>query len=186
MFRKLVENINFRNKFINYVADQLNTSFLPSVIINKINEYKSKIEFAIQEHINRWNVIKSWEDNIDILRRFAKNRSSYMRKHIIKNFINYGVNKVFIINIDLNSDMGYININSITLNKLTLGVNNPNNWSGKYFNNIPIYISTIPYDGYVFDHWEGINDQVSIYNKEITLILDSNISIKAIFKEKSS
>ena len=96
-FRKLITNIDFRNQFINRYADELNTRFLPSNVINHIDQIYSTIEPEVFAHYNRWKDDPSFEYEIteisehvgyfiDNMKSFGINRHPIVKEHIKQQF----------------------------------------------------------------------------------------------------
>ena len=88
------------------------------------------------------------------------------------------------VNLSIEIDKGYIRINSIDINEKTPGVKNPAQWSGVYFEGVPVTIKAIPKAGYKFEKWEGVTD--NIYSDTITINPQNNMNIRAVFKRTSS
>jgi len=84
-------------------------------------------------------------------------------------------------NITLNTDSskGYIKINTIDIKSSTPGVKDPSRWTGVYFTGIPVTITAVPQEGYVFDHWEGIQG----YSDTVTFTHTGDINITAVFRK---
>ena len=45
-----------------------------------------------------------------------------------------------------------------------------------------VTLTAIAYGGYIFDHWEGVGDDADIYNSTITITMDSDKNITAVFE----
>jgi len=89
LFRKLLENNNFKEQFTNRFAYHLNTTFNYQTILNKIDEFQTLFAPEMEEHIERWtypNNIDEWEAEIDVLKDFAKKRPCYIKEHIMDFF----------------------------------------------------------------------------------------------------
>ena len=54
LLRKMLENNDFKIDFVNRFADLLNTSFLSSTIITKMNEMKTVLAPEVPEQSARW------------------------------------------------------------------------------------------------------------------------------------
>ena len=111
----------------------------------------------------------------------------------VKCFVNLPItariisDSISLINLDLpgtatltvqtDSEMGYIQVNSIAITADTPGVADPGNWSGIYFKGVPILVTAVPKPGYRFSGWEGLDHEQA----EITLELVENLTLKAQF-----
>lgn len=181
-FVKLLENRDFKNRFINRFSDLLNTTFIPDRVIKIIDKMKQALEPEMQEHIDRWKMIGSvedWNNYIEKTRNFARNRPQYQKEHL-SNFFNLEGNYKLTTRIN-NKEQGFVKVNTIEINNSTVGIEEDyQNWSGDYFKSIPVTLEAIALPGYKFSHWEGdleSNDQKIIINPS------HNFSVKAIFEK---
>ncbi|MBN2663982.1 MAG: CotH kinase family protein, partial [Bacteroidales bacterium] len=179
LFRKLLKNINFKNKFINRFADLLNSAFEPDVLEKKLNTYYSVIYKYMPEQYQRWQKPDPliFENNYNLILEFIKNRKDIQTKQILDFF---KINKTITINLQINEPKyGYIKINTLNINDTLLIKNkNQDTWEGLYFYNIPIEIEAIPYSGYFFERWEL---DTNSNNPKILFLSTSNLKIKAVF-----
>jgi len=182
LLKTLLQNPEFRNEFINCFADQLNTSFIPERVNQRIDEYAAAIEKVMPENINRWNTLdmETWNKNLKDIKSYADKRPFYVRNHIINKFKDYGVTGTSEIKLESDPTAGYVRVNSIDIKSTTPGVTNPSNWSGIYFKGVPITLKAFPAEGYKFDHWEGVTG-VESNSDTITFIPSENMNIKAVF-----
>ena len=160
----------------------MNTSFLPEVVDNKISNFKSGIASIMPEHIERWQVIKDWDKNVSLLNNFGNQRPQYMRQHIINYFGSTGVTGVSNVTINTDSSMGWVKVNTIEIKEGNIGVKDPGNWTGVYFKGVPVKLEALAKEGYTFDHWVGVDNSIQ-NNKNITVNLEGNINITAVFKK---
>jgi uncharacterized repeat protein (TIGR02543 family) len=179
LFRSLIRgNSEFRRQFINRFADHLNTSFTPQRVISIIDEMQAAITPDMPEHIHRWRIMEDsmdvWEKNVDVMRIFARQRPDDVRQHILDYFDLTGT---AIITLLTDSAKGHIRINSIDITTDTPGVMDTDEWSGTYFEGIPISLSAIPNPGYQFAGWEGIDQS----DPDVDLILNENLTLTAKF-----
>lgn len=151
LFRTLLENMEFRDYFINRFADLMNTTFKPLAVKNHIDVLAGDIESEMSRHFNRWPGSNTWNWNneIDKMKTFANSRVYYVRNHIRSKF---SLPNQHAISLDKYPQQG----GSVQLNTLTL---HDTPWSGIYFQTVPIKLTALPYPGYVFDRWE-VNGQV--------------------------
>jgi Leucine-rich repeat (LRR) protein len=179
----LLQNPNFREQFVVRFSDHLNTSFLPSRVINAIDKYESNLEPDMGYHIARWKTMQDsmdqWHVNVNRLRQFAVARPEFIREHIIEAFELSGT---FNITLRTNEDFGYIRINTIEILKDTPGVENPSEWSGVYFKELPLTLTAIPWPGYRFSHWEGANEGMNLADS-IILYPDHDVQLLAVFEK---
>ncbi len=147
LFRRLVENLEFRNKFINRYSDELNSRFLPERFSNHIDSMIDKIKIEIPSHFDRWrNYVQNWnyEDYVNEMKNFSNNRSFFCREHIKSTF-----NLPSIQNLSLSiedNEMGSIELNDNL-------IINTSDWTGKYFEGVPVKINAKSNPGFSFSHW---------------------------------
>lgn len=179
LLRKLLENNDFKNQFINRFADLMNTAFLPARVKNIIDEMKEGIEDEIGPHRQRWNdgTISQWNASIATMKTFADERPLHQRNHILQKFsINSTINATLDVS---SSEHGYVKINTIEIKESTPGINvNPYPWTGIYFESIPVKLKAIASPGYTFSHWSGASNST---DEEIIISQTSDFSIVAHF-----
>ena len=149
LMRRLVTSISFRNNYINYFADQLNTTFLTQNIDAKIDLFRNFHESEIQDHLNRWGMTYgNWDYQVNRLKTFSLYRPNYVWNQIQQVF---GLSSRLNIKIQVNNvEMGQVHVNSITLKDYP--------FNGYYFKNVPIELTALPKPGYKFTGWsDGSN-----------------------------
>jgi hypothetical protein len=168
----LLKNEGFRRSFINYFADMLNTSLSTENMLEVINAYQLNIAPEIKEHIFRWNLngrsLENWDNNVSIMRTFAKERPEYMRG-FIKEYFN--LEATVELEVTLINGGGTVKINTLEIDE------REKSWKGTYFTGVPIELSAQPKQGYSFAGWtvdgmEYIND---------SLVLEGDTRITANF-----
>jgi hypothetical protein len=89
LFRNLLTNDKFKERFINRFAEHLNNTFSLSKMNSAINYFESLYAPEIKEHIDRWNypaTVNIWHNEIQKLRDFAKYRPCAMVMDIVHYF----------------------------------------------------------------------------------------------------
>ena len=144
LFRKLIENTEFKNQFINRFCYYYNTRFDPSYVQNHISEIIENIAPEMYNHINRWGgYMGTWNQNINFIQDFGNSRADVVRSHVRGYF---GLNQLSNLNLStVPPEAGSISVSGINISD--------NGWSGEYFNDIPIDISVSPNPGYIFSNW---------------------------------
>ncbi len=171
ILRKLLENPDFRDRFLTRFSDHLNSTFASSRVETKINELYDQLVPEMDRHLERWNLKKSiWEYHVNIMRTFAKERPDYIRMHLMEKFDTGGL-------VDLEASAtkgGQILIND------QIKVENKQ-FRGQYFEKVPIQIKAIPKFGYRFIGWKGIELDDGSLEATISLSKGQPTRIKAIF-----
>ncbi|MFA9458562.1 CotH kinase family protein [Halalkalibacter sp. AB-rgal2] len=179
LFRALMENEDIKHRFINQVADLLNSAFLPEHVIKTIDELQSTIEPEIANHINRWGIPRStseWEDNVDVMREFAHARPDILRQQLVNHF---ELGSTSTLTISFEHEKGTITVNTLPVPEETQGDEPNSQWDGQYFNDVPIVIKAEAKPGYEFINWSGYDAEES---PEITTRLTEDLLIEAIFE----
>ena len=174
LLRALMLNSSFRRDFINRFADLLNTTFLPSRLIERINQMAAVLEPEMPEHIQRWRApgsVAAWNDNVQTLRDFALNRPAYARQQIATYFGLRGTAKLSL----AVSDPGQ---GAIRINSLDVAAPATAPWTGVYFTDNPIVLTAVPRSGYRFSGWQGI---LGVDTNTMTLLLNGDLSLLAQF-----
>lgn len=163
LFRKLLENDDFRRDFINRTADILNTTFLSTRIINAVDSLAVIIEPEMGRQVQRWSRPTSktaWYNELSRIRNFADNRPAHLRNHV-RDYFKLGGNRTISLSVN-NSRKGYIRINSTDLREGNKSVILQNNsWSGDYYDGIPVRLEAVPEFGYRFVHWVVNSEEIT-------------------------
>ena len=179
LLRKLLENNEFKNQFINRFADLMNTTFLPDRVKSIIEEMKMGTENEIGAHRQRWNdgTISQWNTEIETMKTFADKRPEQQRNHIIQKF---AINSTINATLDVSTaEQGFIKINTIEIKNGTPSiVGSPYPWTGVYFEGIPVKLNAIALPGFKFSHWSGATNSK---NQEIIITPIENFSVQAHF-----
>ncbi|MBN1116789.1 MAG: CotH kinase family protein [Bacteroidales bacterium] len=170
LFRRLVTNLEFRNNFINQMADNINTTFQADNINRHVDSIKNLVKDEMVYHLPRWNQsYNDWGYQVERLKDWGDNRIDYARQHIRTTF-NLSAQHVIGLSVS-NKSMGRIRLNTI---KPDLP------FSGVYFRDVPVEIEAIPLPGYKFSHWEG---DVNSANRVLKYNPEKNVWINAVFEE---
>lgn len=186
VFVNLLQNREFRHRFINRFADLLNSIYRPEVYKAAIEEAAAIIEPEIQRHINRWGYPNSyhyWKSQVAAHSEFAVRRPEIQRQHIInyfrQRFEEFGgtVN----VAVEQSAGEGTVRINSIKLDGVIPGTDLDQGWLGVYFSGVPIEIEALPEPGYRFAGWEGNVPTEFRTARKTSLLLEGDIRLKAAF-----
>ncbi|MCK5782431.1 MAG: CotH kinase family protein [Flavobacteriales bacterium] len=168
MFRKLIENETFRNKYINRFADELNTRFLAANVTQHIQDVFDVISSEVNAHYSRWGSEYN-SRNVENMKVFARNRPSYSISHIKNKFSISTTHRLILFNESISE--GFIMLN----NNLNIQLNE---WGGDYFDDIPVTLKAVAKAGFEFSHWTG---DVESTDDEIELSMVSQMRVKAHF-----
>lgn len=169
MLRRLLQNSEYRQFFINRFADLMNTTLASRNVESHLNQLLAMMMPEIERELTRWGLEDHslWERNINAVRNFIYERPAYQREQIMEKFGLSGMATVTILPPEGEG--------SITLNTITPG-NLP--WHGEYFRGVPITVRANPSPGYAFQQW---NDPSLPAQPEISINLSRDIELQAIF-----
>ena len=176
----LLNNQQFKIKFINWFMDRLNSEFLPEILEKKLTDIVMELNPYIDEHRARWalrnNWWLQWDYNVNIIYDYINSKSHNLISHLQNEF---GLDSTAIVEVDINEFGGTVKINSLLINRNTARTSeNIYPWSGKYFIDVPISLTAMPNEGYVFDRWEG---SIESDSDSISYTLTDDTLIAAVF-----
>ncbi len=166
LLRKMLDNDDFRNRFVLRCADLLNHHYSAANVLQRIDAMAAVIRPEMSRHLQRWSWdaiqergfgiphkeedepldIDHWERNVEVLRAFARGRPEQLRSQLIEHFdLPNGTATVSIENTD--PTKGSIRIHSLAIQKAS--------WSGVYFRDHPPVVEAIAANGRRFVGWEG-------------------------------
>jgi len=152
MLRKLLDNTEYRDKFINRAADLLNSLLAATNMVARVNAFQGEYSSNVVEHTNRWRQPVNWTNEVSRIRNYVTNRPAALRGHIVSRFNLSGTTDV---TLDVSGD-GVITINSLRVAPETPGIStNPYPWVGTYFQGVPVTISAEARPGYRFVSWSA-------------------------------
>ncbi len=169
----------FRNMFINYYCDAMNSYLSPTTTVGKLDSVESDFAPYMPEHIARWTypeTTEEWNADVNGVRAFLNNRPASIITQLTNKFnLNSGT-------ANLTLSINQSSFGSVLLNSLELGNNEssiPTPFTGEYFQDIPVTIKAIPNPGYIFSGWNGIDAE----SDSIIVNLTSDIELTALFEE---
>jgi hypothetical protein len=173
MLRKLLDNPDFKNEFIQRMAAHMNTTFETNQVLAVIDSMATNIASEIPRHKERWpqsiSFGNTWEELIDVMRNFASERPVNIRGHFNSKFGLTGSASLVISR--NNPGWGKVFTNTVEVKN--------NGSSNVFFKNIPIRIKALPMPGYRFVQWDGISTATT---PEISIVLDNNSTLTAVFE----
>lgn len=154
LFRKLIDNPTFKQKFCQTFALIVSTTFDSTRVVNQIDSTQKMLMPEFPSHINQWfqpPSMEAWDQNVEVLRNFARKRPLFCIEYLKEHFALPSTSPVsFIVK---NSNQGTIVVNDVALPSDTSNVT--------LFNKIPFSIKAIPATGFQFAGWRGnLNSKV--------------------------
>jgi len=168
LFRRLLENPEFRKKFVNRMCDLLNSQYRKNRVNEKITEMYDKLTPEMMETVNRWRYpstantlylrsteipsMTQWDLSFYYLHYFANRRQKKVREHIMAKW-SYPDTSIVTLNVN-DFEMGMVKVNSILINENLPGINTTAYpWTGHYINTVDLSLVAIPLPGYRFVEW---------------------------------
>ncbi len=168
LVNRLLANQQFKNDYINRIADFLNSRFLPDRVIAKIDSLADHIAPEIPNEASRWSrSVFQWENGVQSLRTFAEGRPAVVRNQLEAYFLVPGWAQL---TLNANPQEGQVRINTLQLDSYP--------WSGQYVQTIPVELEATPMPGFEFVGWSDSNLGNS---PVVTVTLDGDKTIDAIF-----
>lgn len=177
LFKRLLRNTEFKHKFVNVVADMLNSSFIPAYVGQKVDEYNARLSSSRSEHYNRW---RSGTDMGTSMKNFANERPAHLLSHTSSQF---GLEGTAVLTVNRNGGGGKVVVNSLTIDRGLAGLPNPETpfpWSGTYFKEVPVRLSAVNEPGFRFSHWVYKGQVVE--QRDLTIDLAANTDVVAHFR----
>jgi len=94
LFRKFLNNEQFKQEFIRKFANHLEVTFHPERVVKTIDSLAANIIDEMPRHIDRWKdeadyalqSVEDWQSELDVLRSFALQRPAIVRTHLQMQF----------------------------------------------------------------------------------------------------
>ena len=170
LLNALIANQEFVNLFVVTLTDFLNTHLKTSVVKKHIDSLRNDIDPFLSY---QWSSKYSMHDehygldaNISKMKRFAEDRPDNVLGHFRSKF---GLGSMVELGIKTEGT-GSVKLTSHAFVK--------GNWSGDYFQNVPVVLTATPVDGHPFEGWSG---GISSKDLSITLPMHSATSVTAKF-----
>lgn len=158
LFRKLLENPEFRDEFIQRFAAHMDTTFSRERVLQMIETMKSRIQPEVHRSHAKWggsfaaamkfyfpSTLAEWEAKIDVVREFAINRPIRARQHLSDYF---GLDGTFQLTVNVHAPEG----GKVTVNGVELPAGH---FKGQFFRGVPLRLAAKANPGYRFVQWSG-------------------------------
>ncbi|MGA1266826.1 MAG: CotH kinase family protein [Phycisphaerales bacterium] len=153
LLRRSLENVEFRNRFINRFADLLNTTLSADQAGEMLDAFVATYGPGMAEHVRRWRQPGDWNAEVARVRSYTQQRPAAVRGHIASKF---GLAGTAELTVDVSDPAaGSITVNSVEIDPLVTGVpEDPWPWTGTYFRGVPVTVTASPRPGHRFVRWE--------------------------------
>ncbi|MCW5909515.1 MAG: CotH kinase family protein [Cyclobacteriaceae bacterium] len=151
--RLVLQNPQFRSRFIQTMAAAMGAGFSPQQVNKAIDVFSQRIAAEMPFHKQRWGGnMSNWNYEVQRLRTVAAERHQYMRQHMAEFFSLTADVKISAQTFP--ESTGKINLNGVTLHE-------PMSMAD-YYRNLPFEAKPVPAPGYAFKHWKLIKSDVTI------------------------
>jgi hypothetical protein len=173
VLNKLLENINYRNHFLQQTCSHINSTFRTAYIKNLVDSLKNNITGEMPHHIQKWlphggiQSIESWNNSLKEIFDFSKERKDTL---LFRLDSMYNLSGQISVQLKKTSPRG----GKVYIEDVLIPYNDS---SHTYFKNVPVKLVAKPNIGYSFIEWEGIST-----NDTIIHFFQSDEIIHAIFE----
>ncbi len=174
VLRKLLDNPNYRNYFINRFCDLMNSTLSSFHVSSVVDSLAAILAPNIKFEHQKWPeaTVETWTYGVSQIKNWVEKRPWHQREHLKDKFHISGD-----VTVTLNAtDKG----GSVKINTLR-PVDCP--WTGHYFKSVPIQLEAIPFAGYEFAGW-GNSDFPD--TNVVERAFDSDVTVNARFVRKTS
>ena len=145
-----IQNVEYKNSFINRFADLMNTSYLPDTLIATEQSFYDKMVVEMPQEYARWG------DPFTVpsqMADFTANHVTFQQQLVCRNEeIRNDILNEFSLTKETKIKMDIFPISSGTI-KLNTIEPQQYPWEGIYFDGVPITLNAIPKPGYSFVKW---------------------------------
>lgn len=168
IIRKLLENDSIKQIYIKKMCWNLNTTFSPESVLERIEKIEKRLEPEMKFHFDRWDrSYNIWKTQSKIIKEFAAKRPTFVFLHLKEKF-NLSPYYSLSVNIEGNNKLSADGVILQTGRTYTLP------------SEIKMNIEIIPQFGYEFDSW-GVDSVI-----EGRLSLTKDTELKPEFRRKAN
>lgn len=177
LLRKLLDNPDFRIKFISRSSDLLNTVFYPDRVAARVDELAAELRDSIQYEVARWPRKGDWEESVEKLLEFVRRRPDAFRQNMIDGFGLAGTDAIQFTPPAIGQ--GRMVVNGLLLPEEP--------WQGIYFKGLDVTIMAAPASGYRFVAWQAVskatgNPVVVPNTPELVINVQESLTITPVFE----
>ncbi|MDI6453365.1 CotH kinase family protein [Peloplasma aerotolerans] len=177
LFTSLLENNQFKAKFIYRFIDLLSTTFSAEVAAELVQDMINLYAPEMQDHIDRWGYPTSyntWMIYANRVLTFAQNRPENVYQHLLEH---YDLDQTYQLTIDVDETFGHIQVNSLVIPETSFP------YQTSVFDGLPVTLKALPKPGYRFVGWFNHDQHIMSSRKEIILPLYEDLNLVAAFEE---
>lgn len=169
---KLLQNSDFKNEFVQRYATQLSILFTSARTTGIVNDLRNEMAPEMQSQLTKFNLnggsLANWNADVDAVVNWLNQRPAHVYTNI-QNF--FGTGGTYNLTIPVTSS---------TNGRVLLNENEylaPYNYTGKYFDGIPMTVTAVADPGYRFSHWQ----ETGTTTAKITPSYSTNTTLTPVF-----
>lgn len=144
LLQNLTLNEDFRWLFCSRAADLCNSHFRPERITSRLDSLAAEVSAYIPLQCDRWGSdVAIWQSDLGTIEDFVHARPNHFLNQFSAMF-GLGVRHELTLRTE-SPNAGYIAVNTIYAQG--------EEWTGEYFENLPVKLQAFANPGYVFTHW---------------------------------
>lgn len=175
LFRKLIENENFKKQFLATFIANMYSSFDPEWCNYVVDSLSSVIDYEIDFNQKLYGRTKSaWQSYLNTMKDYAVDRQKFMPGYL-KSFFSLKADEVEVTVLNPNPHEGKVEVNAATLPLYPFTM--------KTYKDLPLTLKVLPEKGFHFSHWEYTAPDNKIEpNPTIEFDSSYNLTIRPIFE----
>ncbi len=178
MFRRLLDNADFRQAFVVRYCDQLNTAYSRAHVTNRWAQWVALVAPEMDEHAARWGQPTNWSSECDRIRAYGEQRTEAVWGHV-RDYFDLAAPVDLTLAVT-NAAAGFVRLNDLDLDVGTAGFNGYP-WTGAYFTNYPVALAAQARPGFQFVEWRKDGAAYDT-NAAIEVALAAAVQYEAVFK----
>ncbi len=178
MFRRLLDNADFRQAFVVRFCDQLNTAYSRAHVTNRWAQWVALVAPEMDEHAARWGQPTNWSSECDRIRAYGEQRTEAVWGHV-RDYFDLAAPVDLTLAVT-NAAAGFVRLNDLDLDVGTAGFNGYP-WTGAYFTNYPVALAAQARPGFQFVEWRKDGAAYDT-NAAIEVALAAAVQYEAVFK----
>ncbi|MDR9416169.1 MAG: CotH kinase family protein [Gracilimonas sp.] len=173
LFRSLLTNPKFKNKFIQRYSMHMHTTFQPDRMMTFIDSTAGLIESEIPRHMDRWDKAlrlgynMNWEKHLGVIEDFIRKRPNQARTNLYDFFDLIRLNSLETKVSPANA--GKVYIENVRSDKLEYGL---------VYNSVPVNIRAEANPGYKFTGWSGSLTGSNGTKTQVTIIQNTTLTAR--------
>ena len=178
MFRRLLDNADFRQAFVVRFCDQLNTAYSRAHVTNRWAQWVALVGPEMDAHAARWRQPTNWSAECARIRTYGEQRTEAVWGHV-RNYFGLAAPANLTLAVT-NAAAGFVRLNALDLDAGTAGFTGYP-WTGAYFTNYPVTLAAQARPGFQFAEWRR-NGSAYSTNANIEVALAGAVQFEAVFE----